>query len=135
MPYELLIITRVVSYSWFIPPFLLFWRADNTSRTRRKWTSFLWIWLVSYVYIVTSVLLIDEYVSWRLNTFDLDGSQSFTDEELMGEAGKWYDAMVRDTARTVIPITGVIFATIAIIGGYVMTLIRRGLGRLIRAER
>jgi hypothetical protein len=101
----------------------------------RSWMVGITAWLGSYLIIVFAVNVVDSYISWRFDTFDLDRDRVFSDREMEGDFVYWSDKHIMDTARTFIPFTGFIHAAIVLGMAYVLTLLRRGIGLLIRFVR
>ncbi|MCI9866103.1 hypothetical protein RHIZ_09130 [Rhizobium skierniewicense] len=125
----------VAFYSSVLMSFLLFLHADFNTKRRRRWMVFLSAWLVSYIVIVVTVSIVDFYISWRVNTFDLDGNQMFSAREMQGDFAYWSNAEVVDTARTFVLFTGFIPAGLAVCIAYFLTLFRRGAWILIGLTR
>lgn len=90
------------------------------------------IYALAYVAIVLGVWVMEHYIDWRLHTFDLDGDGVFGDSEQIGEFEYFFEISAKDTARTFIPFTAVIYSGLVVGFAYVLTLVRRGVGRLMR---
>lgn len=134
MNLEHLIIERhgmVVFYSFVALGFYLFLRSDRRPSARR-WIAPLVIFIVTYIALVSSTWAVEHYIEWRLYSFDLDGNRSFDDSERVGELDYFFDVHVLDTARTFMPFTAVMYGGLAVGFAYALTLVRRGVGRLLQ---
>jgi len=55
--------------------------------------------LTVYILIVAAVLLFDLYLTWKLNTFDLDGNGMFTADESTKEQFFYQNLVINDLGR------------------------------------
>jgi hypothetical protein len=63
-----------------------------------------------WVLIVASVVVYERVLHYQLSTFDRDGDGSFSEDEETLEQKAAMRRVIEDTARTVAPITGAVFA-------------------------
>ena len=68
--------------------------------------------IVIYMLIVLSVFIYDAYLSYKLQSFDLDQDGIFSNDELTPEASEYLSIWVNDLGRNLAPYTGFIFTFI-----------------------
>lgn len=125
--------TQIAAYAAVLASLLLFLMFDMRKVALKAWKRGLIALLVNYVCYVGVMILLGRYLEWRVNGFDLDGDQVFTDAEATAELDFFVHHFIIDTDLTFAPIVGIIPAAFALAIAYILTLARRGGARLIRA--
>lgn len=62
-----------------------------------------------YLIIIGSVFIYEYYLSYKLNSFDLNGDSVFSGLERTEELDKYFNLKMNDTGRTFAPVTGFLF--------------------------
>jgi len=99
---------------------LIIWVKQKTLFNRRKW---FWIsitaFLSTYSFLLISVIYLNNYYYWNLQSFDLDKNGFFSTIERTPEQLKAMTLVASDTARNFAFITGLIYAFIIAIMTYI----------------
>jgi hypothetical protein len=125
--------TQVAAYAAVLASLSLFLIFDVRKVALKAWQRGLIALLANYACYVGVMILLGRYLEWRVNGFDLNGDQTFTDAESTPELDFFMHHFIVDTDLTFAPIVGIIPAAFALAIAYVITLARRRGWRLIRA--
>jgi len=69
--------------------------------------------LVVYVGLITQNAIYDHYLERKLATFDLNNDGIFSPEEQTPEQQKYFDMVIGDAGRNLMPITGLFISLVA----------------------
>lgn len=90
---------------------ILIYRKRLFSKSKLFWTS-LTVFLVLYLFIVSSATYDDIYYQWDLSRYDLDKDGMFGGEEITKQQEEAMIKLTNDTGRNFSFITGFVFALI-----------------------
>ena len=108
-----LVVPAILIMSVFIAFLALHRLSVQSEAQRSQFSRFFFASLSAYVFIVIGVFLFDQFLTWRMYSFDIDGNGIFSDSEGTNALFVYQDAVSDDLGRNLVPITSILIAPVA----------------------